>query len=252
PGEDRRTVPARARPARRRVRARTRRVVGRRRGARRRGVPVLRRTPRRDDQDIRLPGEPDRGRGGRVRHRAGARRGGARRGRPGAGPADRPRGEPVLGRRGRSAERAQEGPSVVYGAEGGRRAAGDPAVAERQVRPQPAAPGVDPVNPHPTIAAFGRSSGRLTVGGVPVDLLAERVGGTPFFAYDRALLTARIELLRAMLPAGVELGYAVKANPMPAVVQHLAGLVDSLDVASALEMRTALDTTTAPERISFA
>ena len=108
------------------------------------------------------------------------------------------------------------------------------------------------MNPHPTIAAFGRSSGRLTVGGVPVDLLAERVGGTPFFAYDRALLTARIELLRAMLPAGVELGYAVKANPMPAVVQHLAGLVDSLDVASALEMRTALDTTTAPERISFA
>ena len=29
---------------------------------------------------------------------------------------------------------------------------------------------------------------------------------------------------------------------MPAVVQHLAGLVDSFDVASALEMRTALDT----------
>ena len=38
------------------------------------------------------------------------------------------------------------------------------------------------------------------------------------------------------------LSYAVKANPMPAVVQHLAGLVDSFDVASALEMRTALDT----------
>lgn len=32
---------------------------------------------------------------------------------------------------------------------------------------------------HPTIAAFGRAANRLTVGGVPVDRLAERVGGTP-------------------------------------------------------------------------
>ncbi len=39
---------------------------------------------------------------------------------------------------------------------------------------------------------------------------------------------------------------------MPAVVQHLSGLVDSLDVASAGEMRVALDTPTPPDRISFA
>ena len=38
---------------------------------------------------------------------------------------------------------------------------------------------------------------------------------------------------------------------MPAVVQHLAALVDSFDVASALEMRTALDTPMPPQ-ISFA
>lgn len=105
---------------------------------------------------------------------------------------------------------------------------------------------------NPTIAAFGRTSNRLTVGGVPVDRLAERVGGTPFFAYDRRLLTERVALVRSTLPAGVELGYAVKANPMPAVVQHLSGLVDALDVASALEMRTALDTPLPADRISFA
>jgi diaminopimelate decarboxylase len=104
----------------------------------------------------------------------------------------------------------------------------------------------------PTVAAFGRADGRLLVGGVAVDRLADRVGGTPFFAYDRRLLTARVELLRATLPPGISLSYAVKANPMPAVVQHLAGLVDSFDVASALEMRTALDTTVRPERVSFA
>jgi diaminopimelate decarboxylase len=90
------------------------------------------------------------------------------------------------------------------------------------------------------------------VGGIPLDRLAERVGQTPFFAYDRRLLTKRIELLRATLPAGIDLSYAVKANPMPAVVQHLSGLVNSLDVASAAEMLVALDTPTPPDRVSFA
>jgi len=48
------------------------------------------------------------------------------------------------------------------------------------------------------------------------------------------------------------LGYAVKANPMPAVVQHLAGLVDALDVASSHEMQIALDTPMPASRVSFA
>jgi diaminopimelate decarboxylase len=105
---------------------------------------------------------------------------------------------------------------------------------------------------HPTVAAFGRGSGCLTVGGVPVNRLADRVGTTPFFAYDRGLLTGRVGRLRSTLPPGVDLSYAVKANPMPAVVQHLSGLVDAFDVASALEMRIALDTPMRPDRVSFA
>lgn len=90
------------------------------------------------------------------------------------------------------------------------------------------------------------------IGGIPLGRLAERVGSTPFFAYDRRLLTERVELLRRALPAAIEVGYAIKANPMPAVVQHLSGLVDGLDVASADEMRVALDSTMPPERVSFA
>ena len=90
------------------------------------------------------------------------------------------------------------------------------------------------------------------VGGVALERLAARVGQTPFFAYDRAALTERIALLRATLPADLSLSYAVKANPMPAVVAHLAGLVDSLDVASAAEMAVALDTTISSDHISFA
>jgi diaminopimelate decarboxylase len=39
---------------------------------------------------------------------------------------------------------------------------------------------------------------------------------------------------------------------MPAVVQHMAGLVDGIDVASGAELRVALDTPMQPARISFA
>ena len=92
----------------------------------------------------------------------------------------------------------------------------------------------------------------LHVGGIPLTRLAQRVGRTPFFAYDRALLTARVRELRARLPAAVALHYSIKANPMPAVVQHMAGLVDGLDVASGGELKTALDAGMAPQHVSFA
>lgn len=105
---------------------------------------------------------------------------------------------------------------------------------------------------HETVSDFGVVDGEIAVGGLPASRLAARVGSTPFFAYDRRLLTERVALLRRLLPGGIDLSYAVKANPMPAVVQHLAALVDSLDVASAGELRVALDTPLSADRISFA
>lgn len=99
---------------------------------------------------------------------------------------------------------------------------------------------------------FGRHQGQLAVGGIGVERLAARVGSTPFFAYDRGLVTRRVAAVRAALPTGIDLSYAVKANPMPALLQHLSGLVDGFDVASALEMRHALDTPTPASRVSFA
>jgi diaminopimelate decarboxylase len=44
----------------------------------------------------------------------------------------------------------------------------------------------------------------------------------------------------------------MKANPMPAVVQHIAGLVDGIDIASGREMLTALDTPMGADNMSFA
>ncbi|MBI1285834.1 MAG: pyridoxal-dependent decarboxylase, exosortase A system-associated [Thiobacillus sp.] len=92
----------------------------------------------------------------------------------------------------------------------------------------------------------------LQVGGMSLIRLAERVGSTPFYAYDRRLITERVAQLRAALPADIHLHYAIKANPMPAVVQHLAGLVDGFDVASGGELKVVLDTVMPPENISFA
>lgn len=99
---------------------------------------------------------------------------------------------------------------------------------------------------------FTARDGELEVGGVGVRRLAARAGGTPFYAYDRARLRARVAGLRAALPAAVRIHYAVKANPLPALVQHMAGLVDGLDVASTGELAIALDAGMPAARIGFA
>jgi diaminopimelate decarboxylase len=104
----------------------------------------------------------------------------------------------------------------------------------------------------PVIDRFPVVDGELSVGGVPLSLLAARVGGTPFYAYDRLLLTRRVAELRAALPAGISLHYAMKANPMPAVVCHMARLVNGLDVASGAELLVSLDSGMDPREISFA
>ena len=92
----------------------------------------------------------------------------------------------------------------------------------------------------------------LQVGGLSLLQLAARVGQTPFYAYDRRLIDERVAWLRRILPPAIKLHYAIKANPMPALVQHLARQVDGLDVASLAEMQVALDAGMNPANISFA
>ncbi len=94
--------------------------------------------------------------------------------------------------------------------------------------------------------------GQLHLGGEPLRALAERVGGTPFYAYERRVIDEQVALLRACLPETVHLHYAIKANPFPAVVDHLAARVDGLDVASLGELRLALDSGLPASAISFA
>lgn len=105
---------------------------------------------------------------------------------------------------------------------------------------------------HAPMSQWPVRDGELIVGGEKLSLLAERVGSTPFFAYDRGLLRDRVAQLRAVLPQAVKLHYAMKANPMPAVVAFMARLVDGIDVASAGELKVALDAGADPAEVSFA
>jgi len=105
---------------------------------------------------------------------------------------------------------------------------------------------------HSPMTQFPVAGDCLQIGGIALTRLAQRVGRTPFYAYDRAAVSARVGELRRHLPEAIHLHYAVKANPMPALVQYLSQLVDGLDVASAGEMRVALDTGMAPDLVSFA
>lgn len=105
---------------------------------------------------------------------------------------------------------------------------------------------------HAPMHQFPVAGGELMIGGQCLSRLAARVGQTPFYAYDRGLLSQRVAQLRTALPAGIQLHYAMKANPMPAVVGLMAGLVDGIDVASAGELKVALDAGADPTEVSFA
>ena len=105
---------------------------------------------------------------------------------------------------------------------------------------------------HTPMTQFPIENGELVIGGMPLTRLAASVGRTPFYAYDRRALDVRIAQLRNAIPSTVEVHYAIKANPMPALVAHMARSVDGLDVASGGELRVALDAGEDPQDISFA
>lgn len=105
---------------------------------------------------------------------------------------------------------------------------------------------------HAPLTQFPVVDDRLVVAGLTARELAAVAGATPFYAYDRVAMVRRVAELRAALPAGMHLHYAVKANPMPAVVAALCPLVDGLDVASLGEAQVALAAGMPATAISFA
>ena len=107
-----------------------------------------------------------------------------------------------------------------------------------------------PVGPIP--AGYEAIDGELAIGGKRASELVAEAGRTPVFVYSRALLDARVAELRAALPRRVGVNYAVKANPHPLVIAHMAPLVDGFDIASAGELSLCIAAGIDPRRISFA
>ena len=95
---------------------------------------------------------------------------------------------------------------------------------------------------HPALVAAGR------VAGVDAERLASQFG-TPLFIYDLDAVSMRVEALRSALPSSFDLAFAVKANPLLAVLQHLRGLEVGADVASGGELRHVLRAGFDPARI---
>ena len=111
---------------------------------------------------------------------------------------------------------------------------------------------LDAFTQHAPNPYFDSKDGELLVGGRKVSAIAAELGRTPFYAYDSAVMTRKVHELRAAFPAEVEIHFAMKANPMPAVVEHFCGLVDGIDVASAGEMDVAIAAGMRPDLVSFA
>lgn len=107
-----------------------------------------------------------------------------------------------------------------------------------------------PVGPVPP--GYHAVDGELTIGGKKAGKLVAEGGGTPLFIYSRHHLRQRMAELRAAMPVGLGIHYAVKANPFGPLLAEMCGLVDGFDVASGGELASALAAGMAPEHISFA
>ena len=86
---------------------------------------------------------------------------------------------------------------------------------------------------------FPDSAAELRMGGLSVRALAEKYG-TPLFVYDRAVLDAKWNQLRAALPARFSISYSVKANPNRALLEYFLEKGAGLEIASAGEFHQAL------------
>jgi diaminopimelate decarboxylase len=89
-----------------------------------------------------------------------------------------------------------------------------------------------PMGPIPP--EFADQQGDLIIAGRSAAHWIEFAGDSPLFIYDVAIAARRVARLRAALPPGIGIHYAVKANP--AMIGALGPLVDGLDIASAGEL----------------
>ncbi len=103
----------------------------------------------------------------------------------------------------------------------------------------------------PIPPGYTGQDGMLQISGrSAADLVTEF--GSPLFVYSLDMLRERFQSLRAAMPEGVHIHYAMKANPFAPLLRAMAAMVDGIDVASGGELVQALATGVDPSTISFA
>jgi diaminopimelate decarboxylase len=105
---------------------------------------------------------------------------------------------------------------------------------------------------HAAIRTLDSQDGQLLISGQPLTELYVQAGDRPCYLYDRQAISKQIDGLRTVMPDGVSLHYAIKANPHPDVIIFMRDLVDGFDVASGGELKLALAAGGNPRDISFA
>ncbi len=107
-----------------------------------------------------------------------------------------------------------------------------------------------PLGPIP--AGFGAIDGELAISGRKASDLVAEAGRTPLFVYSRSMIEERIALLRSAMPDRLKINYAIKANSFAPLLNHVAGLVDGLDIASGGELDMVQALGVDGSRVSFA
>lgn len=105
---------------------------------------------------------------------------------------------------------------------------------------------------HAPITGFPVVGNSISVGGIALPRLAGRAGGTPFYAYDRGLLTRRVGERRRALP-GWRTAFLRGEGESDARGDPASGRARRrVRRRLGAELKSVLDTTTSPEQLSFA
>jgi diaminopimelate decarboxylase len=96
------------------------------------------------------------------------------------------------------------------------------------------------------------ADGMLLIGGKRADALMARPEAAPSISIiNQTSIPPRIAIFKRYF-TGVDLHYAMKANPYPPLLEHLGSRVDGFDVASGGELAKAIAAGVDPAAISFA
>jgi len=98
------------------------------------------------------------------------------------------------------------------------------------------------MKPMGAIPAEFRNEDQLVIAGKSAQEWVTVAGDTPLFVYDFGMVEQRIARFRKAMPVGLDLHYAIKANPFAPLIAAIAAQVDGLDIASKGEMALALAT----------